>query len=95
MHIHSGFHTLFFQVGADMRFLFIKIYNLFVFAAFMRFCSGCYINGLQNIGLSLRIVSVKDIGSLIELNIKKFIISVIRQLQSLNNLSLYPLLILI
>ena len=79
MHVHADLFSIFFEIRSNMCLFFVKINNFSVLASLMRFCGGSNIDCFQDIRLALRIVSVQNIGSTVELQDERIIIPVICQ----------------
>ena len=77
MHVDAAGDPVLFYHHFNMGLFFSKLDQLPVLAAAVGFCRAAHVNRLQNIGLSLGIVAVKNIGSLVKINMQLMIISII------------------
>ena len=81
MHIDLPGNFVLLDDRLDMRLLLSEPDQIPISGSSVRLCRTGKVHSFQDICLSLRIVSVENIGCLIKFNIQQFIISVIFQLQ--------------
>ena len=77
MHINAARNRTFFDLKLNVGLIFSKPDHIPVFRPSVGLGSAAHINCLQDIGLSLCIVAIENIGSLTQFHMQFFIIAVI------------------
>jgi hypothetical protein len=63
MHINPVRNIIFPDIQLDMGFFRIKPDHILILAGTMGLCSTSHVNGFQDIGFSLSIIAVQDVGT--------------------------------